>query len=174
MSVLLAPWIVVWTAQANNPTVGGALGIIAAAVVPLIWLAFKPTLFERITVLAVAGLSLSALLGVGMRVVVPISYGAFGLMWFITVFCKIPLTAHYSKNSYGGDKAFANPLFMRTNRILTACWGVLYLLAPFWTYGLMTTAAGPFSGLINSVAPAVMGWFTVWFQKWYPAKWARG
>ena len=47
---------------------------------------------------------------------------------------KVPLTAHYSKNSYNGEAALRNPIFMRTNRILTAAWGVLYLITPVWTY----------------------------------------
>jgi hypothetical protein len=62
---------------------------------------------------------------------------------------------------------------MRTNRIPTACWGVLYLLIPFWTYALMKTALSTYTGFINSAAPAAMGVFTAWFKKWYPAKWAR-
>jgi multimeric flavodoxin WrbA len=184
MSVLLAPWIVIWVALAIDPIVGGVLGVMAAAAVPLIWLLFKPTVFERISVLAVAGLSLWALIGANAlgadameanaRMVLSTSYGVFGLMWFVTVWCKVPLTAYYSQNSYGGAKALKNPLFMRTNRILTAVWGIFYLLTPFWTYKLLTTAAAPFAGLINIPAPAVLGVFTAWFQKWYPARWARG
>jgi hypothetical protein len=96
----------------------------------------------------------------------------FGLMWLIGAFTKTPLTAHYSAAGYGGEKAFENPLFMRTNRILTAAWGVLYLIAPIWTYFLMGSPAAAYTGLINSVCPALMGIFTAWFQKWYPARWA--
>ncbi|MDR2054319.1 MAG: NAD(P)H-dependent oxidoreductase [Desulfovibrio sp.] len=174
MAVLLAPWMVIWIVPAINPAAGGVLGIIAAAAVPLIWFLFRPTPFERISVFAVAGLSLLALAGADTRLVVPISYALFGILWLATAFCKIPLTAYYSQNAYGGEKAFDNPLFMRTNRILTACWGVLFLLTPFWTYWLMTTAVSPFVGLVNSAAPAIMGVFSAWFQKWYPAEWARG
>ncbi|MDR1489438.1 MAG: NAD(P)H-dependent oxidoreductase [Desulfovibrio sp.] len=173
MGILLSPWMIIWILPAINPAVGWVLGIITATSLPLIWLLFKPTLFERISVFAIAGLSLSALAGADTRFVVPISYALFGVMWLITTFCKIPLTAYYSQNSYGGDKAFDNPLFMRTNRILTACWGVLFLLTPFWTYWLMTTTVSPFVGFINLAAPVIMGVFTAWFQKWYPAQWAR-
>jgi multimeric flavodoxin WrbA len=173
MAALLAPWVVVWVAPAINPYAGGILGVLAAAALPLVWLMFKPTLFERITVLAVAGLSLSALAGTDTRFVVPVSYGLFGLMWLVTAFCGTPLTAHYSRNAYGGDKALENPLFMRANRVLTALWGVLYLITPFWTYALMETSASPYVGLINSAIPAGMGAFTAWFRKWYPAKWAK-
>ncbi|MCL2460030.1 MAG: flavodoxin family protein [Euryarchaeota archaeon] len=174
MAVLLAPWMVIWIALAIDPFIGGILGILTSATIPLIWLICKPTLFEHISIFMVAMISLLALVGADLRLVVPLSYGLFGLMWFITTFYKIPLTAYYSQNSYGGDKALDNPLFMRTNRILTACWGVLFLVTSFWTYWLMTTAVSPYVGLINSVSPVIMGVFTVWFQKWYPSKWARG
>jgi hypothetical protein len=173
MFVLLMPWIIIWIAIAINPTIGGALGIIAAASVPLIWLVFRPVVFEQISVPIVIGLSMAVLFGANARIILTASYGVFGMMWLVGAFSKIPLTANYSANNYGGDKAFANPLFMRTNRILTAAWGILYLITPIWTYILMGTELSVYTGLINSVCPAVMGAFTVWFQKWYPARWAR-
>lgn len=72
------------------------------------------------------------------------------------------------------DKALNNPLFMKTNWILTLMWGILYLLTPIWTYLIMGTSVSSLTGAINSVLPALMGIFTAWFQKWYPAKVARG
>ena len=104
----------------------------------------------------------------------PASYGAFCLIWLAGAFTKTPLSAYYSAASYGGGRAFGNPLFMRTNRILTAVWAALYLVTPIWTYFLMGTRAAAYTGLINSVCPALLGLFTAWFQKWYPARWARG
>jgi multimeric flavodoxin WrbA len=174
MAVLLIPWMVIWIGVAIDPLAGGAAGIAAAALVPLIWLVFKPVVFERISVAMVAGLSLAAMLGQDARAVVTLSYGMFGLMWLAGAFTKTPLTAYYSAAGYGGGKALENPLFMRTNRILTAAWGVLYLVTPVWTYFLMGTRASAYTGLFNAVCPALMGIFTAWFQKWYPARWAKG
>ena len=77
-------------------------------------------------------------------------------------------------NDYGMEAALNNPLFVKTNRILTFYWGVLYLLTPVWTYFLMGSSVASFTGAINSVLPLLMGIFTGWFQKWYPAKVARG
>jgi hypothetical protein len=172
MVVLLIPWMAIWIGAAINPIAGGAAGVVAAALVPLLWMIFKPVVFERVSVVSVACLSLAAMLTQDARLIVTLSYGMFGLMWLIGAFTKTPLTAHYSAAGYGGEKAFENPLFMRTNRILTAAWGVLYLIAPIWTYFLMGSPAAAYTGLINSVCPALMGIFTVWFQKWYPARWA--
>jgi multimeric flavodoxin WrbA/putative sterol carrier protein len=174
MTVLLFPWIVIWVTLAINPTIGGTIGIIASAFVPLAWLLAVPVLYERISVLFVTGLSLVAILGADVKLILPLSYGVFGLMWFVTTFMKTPLTANYSMNNYGADKAFSNRLFIRTNRILTAAWGILYLITPIWTYFLMGTSVSAFTGLFNSVTPALMGIFTAWFQKWYPARYARG
>jgi multimeric flavodoxin WrbA len=174
MMVLLMPWIAIWTAIAINPAVGGTIGIVIAASVPLLWLVFRPVVYEQISVPIVAGLSLAVLFGTDIRLVVSGSYLIFGLIWTIGAFPKIPLTAHYSAVNYGEEKAFDNPLFISTNRILTAAWGGLYLVTPIWTYMLMDTGFSPYIGLINSVLPALMGIFTSWFQKWYPARWARG
>jgi hypothetical protein len=134
---------------------------------------FRSVIFEHISILLIAGLSLATLLGADVRYIVPISYLVFGLMWIIGTITKTPLTAYYSAANYGNDNAFTNPLFIRTNRILTAVWGVLYLITPIWTYFLMGTSLAAYIGLINSVCPAVMGLFTLWFQLWYPARWAR-
>ncbi len=174
MLLLLAPWIIIWAAIAIDPIVGSATGIVAAALIPLLWIVFRPVIYEQVSIPIVAGLSLAVLLGMDARVIVSGSYLIFGLMWLIGAFPKIPLTAHYSAKGYGGEKAFANPLFISTNRILTAAWGVLYLVIPVWTYILMGTRFSPYVGLINSALPMLMGVFTAWFQKWYPAQYARG
>jgi multimeric flavodoxin WrbA len=173
IAILLAPWMTIWIGAAINPTAGGVAGVVVTAFVPLFWLIFSPVVFERISVTAVASLSLMILLGADVHVVLPAAYGLFGLMWFVGAFTKTPLAAYYSAVGYGGEKAFENPLFMRTNRILTAAWGLLYLVIPVWTYFLMSTAPA-YAVLINSACTALLGIFTIWFQKWYPARWARG
>ncbi|HML38439.1 MAG TPA: SCP2 sterol-binding domain-containing protein, partial [Bacillota bacterium] len=163
MLIFLAPWIVIWTVLAMDSTVGGAIGVAAAACVPLLWMKFRPVVYEQISVPIVAGLSLAALLCVDMRLVLSGSYLAFGLIWTIGALPKIPLTARYSAVKYGGGKAFGNPLFISTNRILTAAWGAVYLLTPIWTYILMGIGFSHYIGLINSILPALMGVFTAWF-----------
>ncbi len=174
MVLLLAPWIVIWIAMAINSVVGGAIGIAVAALIPLLWIKFRPVVYEQISIPIVAGLSLAVLLGVDVRLIVSASYLIFGLMWFTGAFPEVPLTAYYSAEGYGGERAFENPLFISTNRILTIAWGVLYLVTPIWTYILMGTVLSPYVGLINSVLPALLGAFTAWFQKWYPSRYASG
>jgi len=96
-------------------------------------------------------------------------------MWLVSAFKKIPLTAHYSYNSYGGEELWGNPLFMKINRILTVCWGCLYLVVmTAGIYLLMLTPLLPFIGILNSAPPILMGIFTAWFPRWYMARWAKG
>lgn len=174
MMILLVPWIVIWIAIAINSAVGGVVGIAVAASVPLLWILFRPVVYEQISIPIVTGLSLGALIGTDVKLIVSGSYLIFGLMWLTGAFTKIPLTAHYSAANYGEESAFLNPLFIRTNRILTAAWGVLYLVMSIWTYILMGTGFFAYTGLINSFPFALMGAFTAWFPKWYPARYARG
>ncbi|MDL2259032.1 NAD(P)H-dependent oxidoreductase [Eubacteriales bacterium OttesenSCG-928-K08] len=174
MLVLLIPWIAMWIALPIHAKIGGIVGIAAASLVPLLWIRFKPVLYEQVSIPIVTLLCLGVVLGINPGFIVPLSYGAFGVIWFVSSFFKIPLTSFYSAANYGGDSAFNNPLFIKTNRILTAAWGSLYILTSVWTYALMTTAISPYIGLVNSLVPAIMGIFTAWFQKWYPAHWAKG
>lgn len=174
MNLMLIPWIVFWVAAAINPFAGSLISIFTCAVVPLFFFRNKKTIYDILSGSLVTGLSIAVLMGGSVRLLIPLSYLAFGVMWIVTCLVKIPLTANYSMNSYGGEEALKNPLFIKTNRILTFIWGILYLLTPIWTYFIMGTQIGYLTGAVNSVLPVLMGLFTLWFQKWYPAKVARG
>lgn len=52
--------------------------------------------------------------------------------------------------------------------------GTLYVLTSIMTFIVMKTSFSAYVGIINNILPGFMGIFTVWFQKWYPAKIARG
>ncbi len=174
MTVLLLPWILFWVAAPINSFWGSLAAIAVCGTVPVFFFRNRKTLYDCLSVLAVIVCSILLLIGIPALYVIPASYFLFGLMWSVSCFTAIPLTAHYSANDYGGEKMMNNPVFMRTNQILTAAWGILYLLTPIWTYFLMRTALDSYIGAVNSVLPALMGGFTAWFQKWYPRKVARG
>lgn len=174
MNIMLIPWICFWVAAAINPFYGPLISILLCVMVPLLYIKNRKTVYDHISAVLVVLCSIAMLMGASQRIMVPVSYLCFGLMWTVSAFLKLPLTAHYSMNDYGMEAALSNALFLKTNRILTACWGVLYLLTPIWTYFIMGTAVGAWVGAINSVLPLLMGIFTGWFQKWYPAKVARG
>lgn len=174
MTGFLIPWIVFWAVAPVRPTTGGIAGIAACAFAPLLFFGHRRTIYDLLSGIGVAGLSLAVLCGLSVRPVVCGSYLLFGLMWLTSCLGSIPLSASYSMYEYGGKTALRNPLFVSTNRILTAAWGILYLFTGLWTFLLMGGGIGWITGLTNTVAPALMGGFTVWFQRWYPARRAAG
>lgn len=174
MNIMLLPWIVFWVAASIDGYAGSLVSIAVCAAVPLIYYRHKKTFYDVLSCLLVTGFSIVLLVGAEERVVIPLAYLSFGIMWTVSCFLKIPLTAHYSMNNYNGESALENPLFIKTNWILTLMWGILYLITPVWTWFLMDTAIASFTGAVNSILPVLMGIFTAWFQKWYPAKVARG
>lgn len=174
MLLLLIPWIVFWVVASIDGFWGSLISVTVCVLLPVLMHRTKATLYDQISGLGVGACSVALLAGASPNLVIPVSYLLFGLMWTVSCFLKVPLTAHYSKNNYNGEAALRNPIFMRTNRILTAAWGVLYLVTPIWTYFIMQTDAASYVGAINSVLPALMGAFTAWFQKWYPRHIARG
>lgn len=174
MNIMLIPWMAFWISAGFDGYIGSFISIGTCVLVSLLFYQNEKTLYDILSGALVSGFSMAVLLGAPLRMIIPLSYLLFGIMWTATCFGKIPLTAHYSMNKYNGEDALLNPLFMKTNRILTLMWGILYLLTPIWTYFLMGTQIRAYIGAVNSIAPVFMGMFTIWFQKWYPVKVARG
>lgn len=174
MLAMLLPWIVLWIFPAIDTRIGSFITLAFCATVPLIFYRNKKTVFDVLSNAIVIVLCIIMLIWGAVNIVIPISYLAFGTMWLATCFMRIPLTAYYSLNNYGGEDALKNPMFIKTNRILTGLWGLLYIATSVFTWFLMRTALSEYVGLINTVTPIFMGIFTAWFQKWYPAKIARG
>lgn len=174
LHILLLPWIVFWAGASIHAFWGSLASLGVCVLVPLVFYQNKKTAYDVLSGSLITCFSAATLLGAPVRLTVPLAYLAFGIMWTATCFCRLPLTAHYSMNAYEGEKALSNPLFLKTNRILTLLWGVLYLITPLWTYAILGTDIGSWIGAINSILPLLLGMFTAWFQKWYPAKVARG
>lgn len=174
MTLLLLPWIAFWiAASAMDAFTGALISIGVSALMPLIFRKNRMLTFDHISVACVTLCSMGLLMDIPLTIILPVSYLGFGILWTVNGFTKIPLTAHYSLNDYGGEGMLQNPLFIKTNRILTLCWGFLYLLMTLWTAVLMGFGA-EWIGTLNSLLPMGMSFFTIWFQKWYPAHIARG
>lgn len=173
LMLTLIPWITFWVAAAINSYIGGFVSIGVCALTGLIFFRFRKTVYDVLSCTEVIAFSIMAILLPGMiRLILPGSYLAFGLMWCLSCLTKTPLTAWYSMNNYNGESALENPLFIRTNRILTLAWGILYVITSVWTFFLMGTQISPYIAIINNVMPVLMGIFTKWFQNWYPAHYA--
>ena len=174
MTTMLIPWITFWVAIPFGQNLGALITLAVCAFIPLIMRKHRFVIWDRLSIAAVAVLSVVSTFTGNSTLLSCAGYLVFGLMWLGSCMVKEPLCSTYVKYNYGGDKAYKNPLFMKTNYILAACWGVLYVLTAFWTWFLRSSGLELWVQIVNYAVPALMGIFTVWFEKWYPAHLARG
>lgn len=174
MAILLLPWIFFWVSTSINSFIGSLISIGVCALTSIFFYRNKKTIYDVISSTAVTIFSIIIILTDNADLTFALSYLFFGLMWIISCLTKIPLTAYYSANDYNGEKAFKNPLFIKTNAILTFMWGILFILTSVMSYFFMKTEYSTYIAVVNEILPILMGIFTAWFQKWYPAKVARG
>lgn len=174
MAAMLIPWITFWIAVSINPAPGAVIALTVAAAIPLLMRNHKLVIWDRLSIFAVAVLSAAANITGNGNVPTNAGYLIFGLFWLISCLTKEPLCAAYVKYNYGGESARQNPLFMRTNYILAAAWGLLYVLTAAWTFLFRSAGIANAIIIVNNLIPVLMGLFTLWFQKWYPARMARG
>ena len=173
MMILLLPWIAFWVGAAIDSYVGSIISIAACALTSLIFFKNKKTIYDTISSTAIITFSIILLIFDNSQLILPASYLSFGLMWSLSCLTKIPLTAHYSMNNYNGETSLKNPLFLKTNEILTFLWGILYICTSIWTFFLIRNDLSIYTAIINNILPIVMGIFTKWFQNWYPAWYAK-
>jgi multimeric flavodoxin WrbA/putative sterol carrier protein len=172
MMLLLSPWIAFWAAVPLFPDFGAYIALIVAAAIPLFYGVRKATIYDTITVFCVTVLSVATIMNIDARLLMPLSYLLFSLLWLISLFTKIPLCAWYSSNRWGGDAAFENPLFIFTNKIICAGWGIMYLVSCVCVWFLMRSDYARFTGLITQICPTIMGIWTALFSKRFPAYYA--
>jgi putative NADPH-quinone reductase/putative sterol carrier protein len=173
MLILLLPFLALWILLPVLENLGALAAILISACVPFAACIFRLSPYDTVAAFLVTFLSVAFLADVPLSIVVTLSYVLFCGMWLVSLLLKIPLCAWYSAGGYGGDEAFGNPLFVRTNRIITGLWGVLYLCVSVWTWFFMKSDYASFVGIVNSIAPALAGLFTAAFVKWYPARYAQ-
>lgn len=174
MAAMIALWMTLWIAAPIDAFIGAVVTVCVCALMPLILIRREITLYDRISAFAVSAAAILALLTGDGYLASDAGYLAFGLLWLISAFTREPLCAAYVKYNYGGEKALDNPLFVTTNRILAAAWGILYVILAPAAFLLQTSGLTIASLVICSALPILMGIFTVWFEKWYPAHVAAG
>ena len=174
MMTMLIPWITFWIAVSINPKEGALITLIVLATIPFIMRNHNFVIWDQLSMTAVAILSAAANITGNGVLPTNIGYLVFGLFWLLSCLTKEPLCAAYVKYNYGGENAHQNPLFMKTNYILAAAWGTLYVLTAIWTFLFKKAGFGNVLILVNNLIPILMGLFTAWFEKWYPARMARG
>jgi len=173
MLVLLLPWILFWTAVNIHEYIGPVVTLVACAAMPGLFRNNRWTVYDFASSILSALCCAALLLVGGLATILPLSYLCFGCMWIVGGLQNVPMTAHYSVNDYGSTM-MENPIFIKTNRILTLCWGVVFLFSGVCSWCVLRTDGLAWLNSINSILPLFMGVFTAWFQKWYPAHIARG
>ena len=173
MITMLAAWITLWVALSIHAQTGALVTLGVCACLPLIMARHELCVYDRISLAAVGLLAVFAAATGAGQAAVNLGYLLFGALWLGSCLTKEPLCAAYVKYGYGDD-ALRNPIFLKTNYIIAAAWGVLYLLIALWTFLLSGRIPGLALVLLNQIMPLLLGIFTVWFQSWYPAKVAAG
>jgi len=173
MVIFLLPFLALWIFVPIFENLGAYAAILIGACVPFFARFYKLSPYDTIGAFIASALSVVFLAGVSSQIIVSLSYLLFGFLWLISIFCRVPLCAWYSANGYGGDTAFENPLFISTNKIIAAFWGIMYLGISVFTWFLMDSIYASLAGLFNSIAPIIAGIFTAVFSKWYPAFYSR-
>lgn len=174
MLSMLLPWILLWIFAPIEENYAYVVSLALIGCLPLIMHKFRLIIWDKLSLsITILLLSLAVMTGKGGLFAI-FGYLIFGSMWLISCLTRECLSASYVKYNYGGEKALKNPLFVKTNVILSAVWGVVYVLTATWSYILYKSGMGVLNVIINNLVPIVMLIFTNFFRKWYPAKLASG
>lgn len=173
MQNMLFAWIALWVAVSVEPRMGALITLAVCSLLPLITERYELCRYDRLSFALVAGLAVYAVVTGNGFVAVNAGYLVFGLLWLGSCLTKEPLCAAYVKYSYGKD-ALQNPIFMRTNYILAAAWGLVYVVIAIVSYYLSGKVPALVLSIVVQAMPILMGLFTAWFQNWYPSRVAAG
>jgi len=173
MQNMLFAWIALWVAVSVEPRIGALITLAVCSLLPLITERYGLCRYDRLSFALVAGLAVYAAVTGNGFVAVNAGYLVFGLLWLGSCLTKEPLCAAYVKYSYGKD-ALQNPIFMRTNYILAAAWGLVYVVIAIVSYYLSGKVPALVLSIVVQAMPILMGLFTAWFQNWYPSRVAAG
>lgn len=174
LAALIALWMTLWIAVPIDTFIGGLITVGVCALMPLVLIKHEITVYDKISAFAVSALGVFAIAAGDSHLTTDIGYLTFGLLWFLSCFTREPLCAAYVKYNYGGDSALENALFVNTNKILAAAWGILYIILAPVAFFMQSAGLSTLAVIVCNCVPVAMGIFTVWFEKWYPAHVAEG
>ena len=176
LAVAFVPWMLNWIAGSiPGVPVWVSLGlpfVLGAALWLYRRLFARPTWFETGTPVYFGLAWLASLMGLEFFRTYGdvVGYIVLAGLWMGTLATETPLTAEYSKWSYH-PALWRHPFFLRTNAVITAFWGGVYLLQavlallghsePGWSVPLLV--------LRNLLLIPAFA-FTAWFPKWYPVR----
>lgn len=91
--VLLIPWLFVWIAIPFDPFWGSFIALLGSTATLLSYFIVKLSPYDIISILVCALISALGIAGIDIMILSPLAYLLLGLMWLISAFTKIPLTA---------------------------------------------------------------------------------
>ncbi|MFJ9344815.1 hypothetical protein ACIRP0_36875 [Streptomyces sp. NPDC101733] len=94
----------------------------------------------------------------------PLSSGVIALVALGSL-AFTPFTEQYAREGVPRE-LWGSPLFCRTNRVLTAVWGVVFVLIAI--AGLIAAESGHHGDLLNWVIPVVLLVLAIRITAWYP------
>ncbi len=105
-----------------------------------------------------------------------VSDAALALMAWGSLIAGNPFTYDYAKEDWE-EVFWDNPIFVRTNQIITVVWGVIFTVQALvggtaMAMGLEGTARIVLVAVIPRSLIAIGIFFSVWFPKWYPQRMA--
>jgi multimeric flavodoxin WrbA/putative sterol carrier protein len=165
MTLFFIPWIGFWTLINFNNIIAGILAIITVGIIPLLTNKYKLTIYDKLSILFSTIFGTLALINYETTYLYGLSFILVGTIWLISTFFKYPLTAEYSINQFEDKKMKDNVIFIKTNKILTVLWVVVYYLMGVLSF---LNFHGVEKLILNNLLPLGMLWFTNYFAKEYP------
>jgi hypothetical protein len=169
LNLMIIQWMTIWMVMSFNVFWGSVAGIVFSSLMPLLSRKFKLTFYDRLSIFLVTSLCLLGLVAVDETLIVCAFYFLFGAMWLGSCLTKAPLTVHYKLGKFG-YRGYYNQIFIDSNRIITAMWGVYYVIVTGTTYFLDVNGYRSLSGILNMIIPIGLAIFTAKFVKIYPEK----
>jgi putative sterol carrier protein len=173
------PWILYWVLAGMGHTTAAILsGLgVSLAINGYRFAVRKTKILDAVSLVVLAAFAFVTLvLGSDLLVFYGgiVSDAALALMAWGSLLAGNPFTYDYAKEDW--DEAFwDNPIFVRTNQIITVLWGVIFTAQALIGGAAMATGLeGTARIILVAVIPrsllAIGIFFSVWFPRWYPQR----
>lgn len=172
---IMIPWMTCFVLAGVNPLWGAVVPLLISGILCALKKGSELAYFDKTTLMFFSLLTLVTIPGSivdnGVTLAFLASVGLF-VIWIASSFKTVPLTADYT-HFFNGKNALKNGLFLKTNRILTVLWALLFLVQGGSALWLNTTSLANFAAIIPQLLLIPGFAFTIWFVKWYPAYCAK-
>lgn len=165
MTLLFLPWLFFWITINFNNHIAGIYPLLILGILPFILEKYKLSLYDKISMFFASIFGILSLAELMLEKLYFLSFLLMGSIWLFSMLKKYPLTAEYSINRFKDTEIKDNFIFLKTNKILTLMWGVVYYLLAF----LFLLPLNSFEKLlINPLIPVLVLLFTNYFANTYP------